>query len=312
MPEWLKEWALAELRELSRAKVAAVLILAVGLSVGWLLARGYYTDLYSERIAIMEQRISALSEGLNAPPMNQSAHSGEHTIYRPNWLWLVVGAALVIALFATARASAKRKGDVDRLLGDVESVNGALKDAHDAHGKAVERLQDVAEIKATLANGQLADTQQELERVKTERDRAIAALKDKKLEYAMEVFERYSNARPTEGSPRITVTVRYANYGHDYDLAQQIKGLFEQYIRWPVTLDANNTPALPRAEKFKVVFDVGCTYFTYGELIHAVAESEILGVQIGKKEFVDRRDSHHLIVLVLPSVGSEPIEAEQA
>ena len=40
------------------------------------------------------------------------------------------------------------------------------------------------------------------------------ALKDKKHEYAMEVFERYANARPKEGSPSPTVTVRYAKSDH--------------------------------------------------------------------------------------------------
>jgi hypothetical protein len=79
-----------------------------------------------------------------------------------------------------------------------------------------------------------------------------------------------------------------------------------------VELETQTKPALPRADKFKVVFDVGMTYFTYGRLIHAISDGDLLGVQIGKREFVDREDSHHLIVMVLPSVGSEPIEADPA
>jgi len=153
---------------------------------------------------------------------------------------------------------------------------------------------------------------QELETATTERDQARVDLKDKKHEYAMEVLERYSKI--TFKDPQPTVTVKYASYGKDYELAQQIQGLFTQYVKWPVELEATYKPALPRADEYKVIFDVGMTYFTYGPLIHAISEGDLLGeeVAIGKRQFVEREDSHHLIVMVLPSVGAEPIKADPA
>jgi hypothetical protein len=151
-----------------------------------------------------------------------------------------------------------------------------------------------------------------LDSATAERDEAIAALKDKKHEYAMEVVERYSNIRAKDGEPQPTVTVRYASYGQDYELAQKIRDLFTQYVRWHVDLETSNKPALPRADKFKVLFDVGMTYFTYGPLIHAISEGDLLGVPVGRLQFVEREDSHHLIVMVCPSVGAEPIKADPA
>ena len=149
-------------------------------------------------------------------------------------------------------------------------------------------------------------------RFEKERDEARTALRDRKQQYAMEVLERYSGLRHREGTPPTQVTVQYANYGDDYELAQKIEGLFTQYVKWPVTLELATKPALPRADRFKVVFDVGMTYTSYGDLVHAFSEGDLIGVQVGWKRFVDREDSHNLIVMVLPSTGAVAVEAEPA
>ncbi len=160
----------------------------------------------------------------------------------------------------------------------------------------------------------LAETERQLhaldrnyQTVVAERDRAVAAHKDTKHNIAVKVLQKYSKLQSTDNK-QTSVTVRFANYGHDHDLAQQIEGFFKVYANWPVTLDGSNKPALPRADRFKVVFDVGSTALTYSEVMVAIAE--LLGMEVGKIEFSDRDDSHNLIVMVLPSVGAEPMSAE--
>jgi hypothetical protein len=54
----------------------------------------------------------------------------------------------------------------------------------------------------------------ERQRLIDERDSAIAALRDKKQEYAMGVLERFSNLRFRD-DVKPTVTVRYCSYGQD-------------------------------------------------------------------------------------------------
>lgn len=138
-----------------------------------------------------------------------------------------------------------------------------------------------------------------VETVAKERDAAVAALKAKKQEYAMDTLSRYSNIRFGDNvKPR--VTVRHVSYDSDYEIAQQLKTLFTNTVGWTVTIDASNVPALDRAGRFKVVFDVGMTAITYGDLVHAFSEGELLGVPVGIKQFTDREDSDHLIIEVLP------------
>jgi hypothetical protein len=140
----------------------------------------------------------------------------------------------------------------------------------------------------------------ELTRVINERDKVAQELKDKKYEYAMDTLSRYAHLGVNGKKPR--VTVRYSDYGQDYETAQKIKGMFTQYVKWPVTLEISNT--LPRAEKFKVVFDVGMTAITYNELVHAFSEGDLVNATVGIRQFTERDDIEQLIVLVLPSAPS--------
>jgi len=142
----------------------------------------------------------------------------------------------------------------------------------------------------------------ERERILNERDVAVTALNDKKREYAIETLARCSRLR-FEGGVVPNVIIRYGSYGYDDDLAFRIKALFDEHVKWPVTLDASNRTALPRAEEFKVVFDVGMTVMTYGDLVHAFADGNLLGVTVGVRQGFDREDSQNLIVMVLPSAA---------
>ena len=265
--------------------------------------------IHAERVAVMEQRIALLERLVGSgAALSGPSNSSQMGVYVTARWPLFVIAAMTVALIITALVSAGRKFEVGRLGADM----AALRAASDAKANAAESAQRRAETETTSRLVQLSDMQQQIEEIKKELDLAVVSLKDKKREYAMEVLEQYSNLVPREGTPPITVTVRYANYGHDYDIAQRIQGLFTQYVKWPVALEASNNPALPRADKFKVVFDVGSTYFTYARLVHAISDGDLLGVPVGKLDFVDRDNPHHLIVLVLPSVGSETIQAEIA
>jgi hypothetical protein len=200
-------------------------------------------------------------------------------------VWMVILLAIfglsVSVIGAVAVSAVQNKKMATRLQGEVDGLRGPLATAAEDNARLI-----------------------------AERDQAVVALKDKKHAYAVEILERCSNLRfkPDSITPVIpTVTIRYCSYGKDYELAQQIQTYFTLYAKWPVTLDGSNNPALPRADKFKVVFDVGMTVMTYGELVHAFIEGNLLGVSVGLQQFVDREDSHHLIVKVLPSTPSESI-----
>lgn len=134
-----------------------------------------------------------------------------------------------------------------------------------------------------------------------ERDAAIAAHKDTKHEYAMEILVGHSRMVFPPDNVKPTVTVRHCSYTGDDKLAEQIKGLLTQYAQWPVDIDASNNPALERAEKCKVVFDVGTT-LSYGALIRAFIKGDFLGVPICENRN-DRKNVEHLIIKVLPSAS---------
>jgi hypothetical protein len=281
---WLRE----EAREMKRVPVALVLFIALAFYGGWRLNEAFV----AERIKLIElQRDTAEARIVRptAPPVQ---------IQPPIMLFphvsvrVAIGIATVfIAVVIFAVVSARR---ASQLSGEIANVK--------------------EEITATNVI---------VENLTKERDDAIKALKEKKREYAIETLERYSHMRfrreeagqredTKDTEIQTTVTVRYADYGEDHDLAQRIRNIFEGNVRWPVTLDSSNKPSLPRADTVKVVFDVADTYFTYGPLVHAFAEGDLLGVPIGKRQMTGRADLHHLIVLVLPSVGAKPIVVDPA
>jgi hypothetical protein len=134
-----------------------------------------------------------------------------------------------------------------------------------------------------------------------ERDKTVKELQERRRRYALETFERCRRMVFYGGDKEVppTVTIRHCSYAGDDKIAERIKNVFDQYLRWPVNIDASNNPALERAERFKVVFDVGFT-LSYGEVIRAFDEGDFLGVTVGALQ-ADRDDERHLIVKVLPS-----------
>jgi hypothetical protein len=156
------------------------------------------------------------------------------------------------------------------------------------------RLRLELDAKAELLDAAIAGQA----KLQTERDAAVVALKDRRHVYALETLQRHAMLRINGSTPR--VTVRYCSYGQDYELAKKVQEIFAKDVKWPVVLDGSNTPALMRAEQFKVVFDTGMTAFAYGDLVHAFSEGNLLGVTVGVRKFQDRLDDDHLIVSVLP------------
>lgn len=259
------EWALHEVREVRRAPIAIVVLLVMGFILGWLAASGFY----AERMEVLTlQRDSALA-GRPAmpppsPPLSQQLPS----------LNVIVGAVGGLCVFVSLllfRSNRNKRVEAKWLLGRIDALQESVSEG-------------------LRANEKIAD----------EKTKAEIALKDRRHQYAMEVLERYSNARFKDDiKPR--VTIRYCSYGQDYVIAQKIEAMFTQYVRWSVTKDASNNPALPRSDQFKVVFDVGMTVLTYGDLVHAFMEGDLLGVTVGMRQYTEREDSENLIVLVLPS-----------
>jgi hypothetical protein len=255
------------LRELREVKHAPA---AVGVLLVLGVATGWWaaSQFYAERIEVLQLHIAALERGVAV--VRQVSVPSAWTPMRMAVFALVLVVGVVAAV--TAISNKRKVKGLDR---SVSALRGLLDDG----------------VK-------------ENQRVTIERDEAVVALKNKKHEYAMETLERYANARFIDDiKPR--VTIRYCSYGQDHEIAMQLKGLFTQYVRWDAELELATKPALPRAEKFKVLFDVGRTFQTYGPLIRAISEGDFLGVTVGRYEFVDRDDSEHLIVNVLPSVDSE-------
>jgi hypothetical protein len=234
---------------------------------------------YTERIATKDERISLLQERLDASGKSVPAVVAQQLPPEsPLWLRVFVISFLaitVVAIVLVWRISLR----LSRFRKDLSAKDDLLENIRLLHRNAVD-----------------------------ERDQIRAELQNKKHEYAMEVFENYSKLPFKDPQPM--VTVRFANYGSDHEIAQKIQGVFSQYVKWSVHLDGSNNPALAKSGKFKVVFDIGGTYFTYMKLIHAIREGDFLGVSIGKMENAERDDPHHLIAMVLPSEGAKPMQAD--
>jgi hypothetical protein len=257
----LHDRAVQEVAELKRVPATLTLVLIVGLVGGWLVG----SRLYSERIEVLQLRLSAATEGRPLPPPRPVAW--------PSALLWGVAAVLAVTCARLAMLSRNRKREIKDLLRRVDALQESVR---------------------TATN--------ERDSIAAQRDSATIALKDTKRDYAIAILRRYSNLRFDDNTaPR--VTIRYGSYGCDHDIAVRIKALFDEHVRWPVTLDASNIPALPRAGTFKVVFDTGMTVMTYGDLVHAFADGDLLGVSVGVRQGFDREDSHHLIVMVLPSTA---------
>jgi hypothetical protein len=280
-PKWLQllsqwaPWAAHDLREMIDAPRAVIVVLLVGGLLGWLV----HSKAYEREKSLLEQRVE-LAESLAASNQQvQAKPTPESTAvtYLLPGVSASVGIVVALLLFGILGVAIRNSFTVRRLRRDVAARDGLL----DA---AVRVRDDLA----------------------SERDKAIVETKDTKYAYAMRTLDRYANL-PWKVKPR--VTVRCIDYGEDHELAERIKGMFEQYVRWPVTIDPKNDPPLKKAKDFKVCFDVGQTVFTYGDLVHAFSDGDLLGVTVGKYEFREREDGDtHLIVEVLPSAGTQRVD----
>jgi hypothetical protein len=267
-----QQWAVGEVREVRRAPFAIVVLVVFGFAAGWYV-HAFFT---SQQIQILELQRDTARAGIALPAR---AASPPATLLFP-YLSVRVAvflAFVVIGVFALAWRNGRT---IARLRRDGNAQNALLLAKDDL-------LHAAADLHGKLSH---------------ERDVAVIALKDKRYEYAMDTLRRYSMLRVNGEIP--SVTIRCTSYGRDFELAEKVRGLFTQHVNWPVTLDVSNTPALPRAEQFKVVFDTGMTVLSYGDLIHAFAEGDLVGVTVGHRRFTDREDAHHLIVLVLPSADA--------
>jgi hypothetical protein len=251
-------------------------------------------------------------------------------------LFLVaIGIILPLAVFGVITASAvQNKREVERLSGDLErsQVETAAMRQRLVGGDFLVRVYtpefsalsvglvtlktkgEAIDMGRLLTLQEIAEEHKEMAlnqaELIAERDAAIAALKDRRNEYASETFSRYSHLKFKRdgGDVQPHVTIRYCSYGGDLDIAKKMQGVFERVIHWPVVMDAANNPPLPRADQFKVIFDHGMAVMTFGDLERAFRESDVLeGIAIGHYQFVDREDSYHLIVSVLPSASASAI-----
>jgi len=261
--ESIRDWAFDEVREVKRAPVAIILLLAFGLVVGWWMAYQFY----AERIEVLRLQISALERGIAAVrPIQALSETAAPSAFW--WLLTVFGIAISIA----AITSALRNKRLVTELGEQAATSTALAAA-----------------------------------ITVERDTVTKTLKETKIDYALDTLRRYSHYAFKDGEQTVkpTVTVRFCDYSGDDKLAQRIKEIFTEYTGWQVELDGQNKPPLLRADKFKVVFDVGMTVMTYGDLVYAFQQGELLGpgVTIGQLKF-GRDETKHLIVSVLPSAAS--------
>jgi hypothetical protein len=134
-----------------------------------------------------------------------------------------------------------------------------------------------------------------------ERDQAVEALQKKKEEFALHTLERCSGYRYEDGG-KPTVTIRFYGYGQDYELVERTKHLIAERLHWDVAVDGGNVPALPQAEKFKVVFETThiSQLFVFNEVAYAISEGGMLGVSVGSS-MRDAEDHRHLVIKVLPS-----------
>ena len=258
-----------EAAEVRRAPFTFALAIVTSLALGY----WYAARFYAERIEILELQRDAAAGGLQLPPAKTS------TLFQPNTGFILVAVLAAVARVWLAVRSMRNRHENRALVKQIDTLLWDQTEGRKAW--TTERAQ--------LEQG---------------RDKAMADLKDRQNVYALETLRRYAGFKFDNGL-RPRVTIRYSSYGKDWELAQAVKALVDQHLRWPVTLDASNVPALPRAESFKVVFDLGMTGFIYGDLVHAFSEGNLLGVPVGQRQFVERADNENLIVLVLPSPGSE-------
>ena len=91
-----------------------------------------------------------------------------------------------------------------------------------------------------------------LQQLTKERDAAIEGLAIQKREHAFETLRWFAGTKINGNKP--TVTIRFFSYGSDYSLVTRIERIVAEQLGWPVTLDGANIPALPRADRFKVIF----------------------------------------------------------
>ena len=77
-PEHVR-WVLREWREVKRARVSVITLVLLAGIAGWWLTRAYYDALYSERIAVLEQRLAAAHE------VQPELHSGSETAVITEW-----------------------------------------------------------------------------------------------------------------------------------------------------------------------------------------------------------------------------------
>lgn len=258
---------------MKQARFTVLLVFLVGIAsgayAGWWLAEKFY----SERIEVLTLQRDQASERRPSTPASANVPL---ILYVPdNRLVIGVASLAVVIIFFLSRANRNKRRDVRLLTARVDAVQSELAD----------------EVKLR-------------ERTEGLRQMIAAELKDVRAEHATRILSRYENLRFRENvKPR--VTIRFRDYGQDHVIAEKIEGLFTQYVKWHVTKDASNNPALPRAEQFKVVFDVGDTFISYNELINAFSEGDLLGVSIGAMAMTGRTDVENLVVLVLPSADPE-------
>src|SRR4051794_10679150 len=125
LPDWLRDWAITEMRELRRAKVAAVLLAAIAFGAG---AVGMNWFNASE-IRVLERENSALARGIGAviePPPTQS---------RMNWFPVAVG--LFVFGCAVAAAAANNQRLVRELRTEVNVMDLAREKAARERDEAV-------------------------------------------------------------------------------------------------------------------------------------------------------------------------------
>lgn len=196
-----------------------------------------------------------------------------------DWGWTVG-----VALFAWAYVDGRRASTAGIKVDEEQSQ---LTDSVARQTERCEKLKVALEA-----------TQREREALRGDLGMTQDALRTMKRGFAIERLGWVSRASFDGTKP--TVTIRFATYGNDYKLAKEIEAVFTEFCGWPVTTDATNSPTLPQADKFKVVFDVGFT-LSFDAVIASF--SQLLDVTVGKSQS-QRDDYHRLIVNVLPSAHS--------
>lgn len=102
----------------------------------------------------------------------------------------------------------------------------------------------------------------------------------------------------------VTVTIRFVGYATaDIELIKMIESILQQHTDWKIERDGSNNPALMPIEGFKVIFESGGAFGTFGEVGTAFQEGRLLGdVPIGFHNHLNRFDDQgHLVIVVLPT-----------